>query len=448
MDLGESLRNALEKLRNSSKIDKETVKETIKQIQRALISADVEIALVIKLSKEIEQEAFKDLPENINRKEHVIKTTYEKLVEILGEKTSPPEDPKKILLVGLFGNGKTTTAGKLAKWYQKRGKKTGLIAADVFRPAATEQLRTIAKNAKAEFYGNEKEKDPKKIIKEGLQKLKDCDLIICDSAGRSALDEELIKEIKEINNEFQAEHKWLVIGADIGQLAKKQAQAFHEAIGINGVILTRTDGSAKGGGALAACKATGAKVYFIGTGEKIDDIQEFDSTRYLSRIMGYGDLQTLIEKATEIQEEIEEINMTQNDFTLQTFYTQLKATKKIGPLTKIMELMGLSRSIPKEIAEIGEKKLRDYGNIIDSMTPYERQHAEMLNKSRIARIAKGSGKTQESVRELLSNFKKMKKMYKELTKATSQENIRENNLEALQKKVLGAMKKKKKFKLR
>ncbi len=448
MDFGEALRKALEKLRNSSKIDKETVKEAIKQIQRALISADVEISLIIKLSKEIEEEAFKDLPENMNRKEHVIKTTHDKLAEILGGKTEPLENPKRILLVGLFGNGKTTTAGKIAKWYSKRGKKTGLIAADVFRPAATEQLRTIAKNVKAEFYGEEKEKDPKKIIKEGLERLKDCDLIICDSAGRSALDEELIKEIKEIDKEFKPEHKWLVIGADIGQLAKKQAQAFHEAIGINGVVLTRTDGSAKGGGALAACKATGAKVYFIGTGEKPEDIQEFDSTRYLSRIMGYGDLQALLEKASEIQEEIEDPQkILKEELTLETFYEQMKATKKLGPLTKIMELMGLSRSIPKEIAEIGEKKLEDYGNIIDSMTPYERQHAEMLNKSRIARIAKGSGKTQENVRELLSNFKKMKKMFKEIAK-TSDQNIKENNIQALQNKIFGAMRKKKKIKIR
>jgi signal recognition particle subunit SRP54 len=449
MGLGESLRKAVEKIRNSSTLDRETVKEAIKELQRALISADVEITLVLKLSKEIEEEAFKDLPEGISRKEHVIKTTHDKLTEMLGGTTKPPQQPKRILLLGLFGQGKTTTAGKLAKWYSKRGNKVGLIGADVFRPAAIEQLRTIAEKAKAEFYGDEKEKSAAKIAKTGIEKLKNCDIIICDSAGRSALDQELIKEIKEINEAFKPEQKWLVISADVGQIAKKQANAFHEAIGINGVILTKTDGSAKGGGALAACKATGANVYFIGTGEKIDDFQEFDSTRYLSRIMGYGDLQALLEKAKEIQEDqgIEEQELILKDFNLANFYKQLKTARKMGPINKIMEMLGLSQKMPKELMELGEQKLDKYGYMIDSMTKYEKEHPELINKSRIARIAKGSGTTQEEVRELLKNFKKMKKMFKQLSNIDT-EKIEKGDAEALQKKLYNTFKKKKKFKIR
>ena len=444
MGFGEDLRNAMEKLRNSSAIDKDAVKEAVKQMQRALISSDVEIALVLKLSKEIEQEAFKDLPEGISRKEHVIKTMHDRLAQLLGGAARPPEKPKRIILIGLNGNGKTTTAGKLAKWYSKRGMKV----ADVFRPAATEQLRTLAERAKAEFYGDEKEKNAARIVKAGIERLRHCDLVICDSAGRSALDEELTKELKAINGAFGAEEKWLVIGADVGQVAKKQSQAFHEIAGVNGVVITRMDGSAKGGGALAACSSTGAKVYFIGTGEKMDDLQEFDATRYLSRVMGYGDLQALLEKAQEVQEEegIDAEEMLEGDFNLEMFYQQMKAARKMGPLGKVLDMMGMGKQVPKEISEMGEQKLNKFGYIIDSMTRKERANPDLMNKSRIARIARGSGTTQEQVRELLKNFKKMKKVFRQFSKMDTAklEEGKGMDVQKLQK----MFSKKKKFKLR
>ncbi|HLC93000.1 MAG TPA: signal recognition particle receptor subunit alpha [archaeon] len=448
MDFGENLRSAIEKLRNSGTLDKEAVKEAVKQMQRALISSDVEIALVLKLSKQIEEEAFKDLAEGISRKEHVIKTMHDHLAQLLGGSAKPPEKPKKILLIGLNGNGKTTTAGKLAKWYSKRGLKAGLLAADVFRPAAAEQLRTLAEKAKAEFYGDEKEKNAAKIVKAGLEKLKGCDLIICDSAGRSALDEELTKELKAISAAFGAEEKWLVMGADVGQVAKKQSIAFHEISGVNGVIITRMDGSAKGGGALAACHSTGAKVYFIGTGERVDDLQEFDATRYLSRVMGYGDLQALLEKAAEVQEEegVDPEEMLDSNFDLEMFYQQMKAARKMGPLGKVLDMMGMGKQVPKEISEMGEQKLNKFGFIIDSMTRTERKDPDTLNKSRIARIARGSGTTQEQVRELLKNFKKMKKVFRQFGKMDPKkfEEGKGVSMQKLQKMFA----KKKKFKLR
>lgn len=415
MGFGDSLRNALEKIRNSSTLDRETVKEAVKEIQRALISSDVEVALVLKLSREIEAAAFADLPGGISRKEHVIKTTYDRLVDILGGHSTPPQKPRRVLLVGLYGAGKTTSCVKVAKWYSKRGLKAGVIAADVFRPAAIEQLRTLAEKNRIGFYGNEKEKNAAKIVKEGIEKLKEHDLLICDSAGRSALDSELAKEIKAIDSAFNAEEKWLVIGADIGQVAKKQAQAFHELVRVNGVIITRMDGSAKGGGALTACHSTGARVYFIGIGEKVDDLQEFDAERYLSRVMGYGDLQSLLEKAKEVQEEegLDAEEVLAGNFTLQAFYQQMKAARKMGPMNKVMEMMGLSQQVPKEIAEMGEQKLDNFGYIIDSMTQHERIDSGAINRSRIARIAKGSGTTQEEVRELLKNYKKMRKVFKQ-----------------------------------
>ncbi|VVC00116.1 Signal recognition particle 54 kDa protein [uncultured archaeon] len=449
MGFGDSLRNAMDRLRTSS-IDKETVKESVKELQRALISADVEIPLVLKLSKEIEAEAFRELPEGLNRREHIIKTMHGKLAEILGGSTQPPEKPKRILLVGLFGAGKTTQCGKLAKWYSKRGMKVGLIAADVFRPAATEQLRTLAERAKAEFYGNENEKNAAKVVREGMEKLKSCDLLICDSAGRNALDEELSKEIRAIDSAFNAEEKWLVIGADVGQVAKKQSQAFHDLVGVNGVIITRMDGSAKGGGCLAACKSTGAKVYFIGMGERIDDLQEFDATRYLSRVMGYGDLQGLLEKAKEAQEEegieVDAEDILAGNFDLQAFYLQLKAARKMGPLNKVMDLMGFGKQVPKEITEMGEQKLNKYGYIIDSMTLKERKDPDTINKSRISRIAHGAGVTQEEVRELLKNFKRMKKVFSKIGEI-DEKDIGEGqgmNVQKLQRMFA----KKKKFKIR
>jgi len=412
--LGETLRKAMDKIQGASIIDKETVKEAIKEIQRALIAANVDTTTVFAISKNIEENAFGEIKGNLSRREYVTKITYDALAEMLGGKKTP-ENPKRILLCGLFGAGKTTAAGKLTHYYKKRGKKVGVICADTFRPAAFEQLQTNAKLAGAEFFGIKGETKAEKVVKAGMKELenKGCDLIICDSAGRSALDDELVNEIKAIDKEFRGEEKWLVIGADIGNLAKKQAQAFHNAVGINGVIITRMDGSSKGGGALVACNETGASVYFISTGEKINDFEGFDSNRYLSRIMGYGDLEGLLEKAKEA--DIENLNpedLLKGNFNLRMFYQQLQATKKMGPLNKVAEMLGMSVKLPKEMLEQGQEKMDNFKIIIDSMTEQERTDPEILNRGRVERIAKGAGVKVEEVRELIKQFKQMKKMFK------------------------------------
>jgi len=453
MPFGEKLRNALEGLRRATVIDKDSIKAAVKEIQRALISSDVEIALVLELSKKIENSAFEELPSGLTRREHVIKITYDSLVELLGGENSVPENPRKILLVGLFGSGKTTTTGKLGKFFSKRGKNVGVIAADTFRPAAFEQLKQICEKAKLDFFGMNDEKNASKVVKEGLQKFKGKDLIIVDSAGRNALDEALVKEIKEIDNELQPDQTWLVLGADIGQIAKKQAQAFHEAIGVNGVILTRTDGSAKGGGTLAACHETKAPVYFIGIGEKIDDLEKFEANRFLSKLMGYGDLEALLEKVQEISEE-EELSpeqLLQEEFNFKTFYAQLKAARKMGPLGKVAEMLGFSMKIPKEQLEVGDEKLKKFGHIIDSMAEKERIQPELLNKNRIQRIAKGSGTKEEEVRELIKQFKQMEKMFSSFKKIKSEKEMEQlssgKGMEKLMKK-MGMKQKKKKFRIR
>ena len=443
MGLGEQLRNAVEKLRNSSAVDKDTVKEAVKELQRALISSDVEVSLVLQISKHIENEAFKDLPTGVSRREHVIKVLYDALADVMGGSPSIPEKPRKIMLVGLFGSGKTTTTGKLAKWYAKRGMKVGVIAADTFRPAAYEQLEQVSKTAKVEFFGIKGEKNAAKVVGDMLPKMKGFDLVICDSAGRSALDNELVDEVKDIDRAFGAEEKWLIISADIGQTAKKQAKAFHDAVGVNGIIITKMDGSAKGGGALAACHATNAQVYFIGMGEKVDDLQEFDAMRYLSRIMGYGDIAGLLEKIKEAQEdeEIDVEGMMQGEFTIESFYQQLKAARKIGPLNKIAEMMGVGAQVPKEMLEVGEEKLNGFKVMIDSMTVEERRNPELLNKSRIARIGRGSGKTQEQVRELIRQYRTMSKMFKQL-KGLDEKKLQKDGLQGLFGKMKGVGKKK------
>jgi len=415
MGLGEKLRQAMDRLRGASALDKETVRAVIKDLQRALIAGDVDVSLVLQASKEIEKEAFGELPKGMNRREHVLKATYDRLAGLLGTAGKIPEKPSRILLVGLFGFGKTTTTAKLANYYKKRGLKVGVIGADVMRPAAYEQLQQLSGQLKIDFYGNPKEKKAEKVVREGLEKLKGVDLIIVDSAGRSALDSELTEEMKNIHKEFRPEHTWLILGADMGQLAGKQAQAFHDAVGVNGLVITRMDGSAKGGGALAACARTKAPVYFIGTGEKANDLEAFDSQRYLGRIMGYGDIQGLLEKAKEAEtEEIDIEAMMKGEFNLDMFYKQLKQARQIGPLNKIAEMLGISMQVPKEQLELGEEKLDSFKSIMDSMTFREKLEPELLNSSRISRIAKGSGTKDTEVRELIKHYKQMKKMFKRM----------------------------------
>ncbi len=416
MDFGEKLRQAIERLKAGS-VDQATVKEVIKELQRALISADVDVSLVLDLSKKLEARAFAELPKGINRREHVVKATYDLLVGLLGGTAKAPEKPEKILLVGLFGQGKTTTAGKLAKWYAKRGRKVFLVCADVARPAAYDQLQQLSERIGVPFYGDKDEKRAEKIVEAGLKRAGKADLVIVDSAGRNGLDEELSKEIKRVHGVFRPEQTWLVLGGDLGQVAKKQAQAFHDGVGVNGVILTRMDGSAKGGGALAACALTQSPVYFLGMGEKLDDLEEFEAERYLSRVMGYGDLKALLEKVKEIEFDEENAKaMMEGEFNLQMFYDQLLATKSMGPLDKVMEMLGVKAQLPKEAIDVSQKKLASFKVIMDSMTKQEKRQPELMSHARMERICRGAGRKVEEARELVAHYKKMKKMFKQFSK--------------------------------
>ncbi|RLG20829.1 signal recognition particle protein [Candidatus Micrarchaeota archaeon] len=412
------MKNVLAKITGASIVDEKLVMDIIKDIQRILIQSDVNVALVKQLSEEIKKKAIEEKPApGISLKEHLIRIIYDELLEILGgEAYKPRMDKHKILLVGLYGSGKTTTAAKLAKFYSKRGFKTAMISTDTWRPAAFEQLKQLGKQAKIPVLGD-MAPDPIEILKSAEKALKEYDIVIVDSAGRDNLNKSLIEEIKRIKEWLKPEETYLVISADIGQSASKQAMELNEALGLTGVIVTKADSSGKAGGALSACAVAKVPVTFIGTGEKLDDLELFNAERFISSLLGFPDIGSLVKKVREAVEESEfsAEDILKGDYNLKTFYKQLEATRKMGPLKKVFEMMGLSQ-MPEELVETGEKKLEVYKIIMDSMTREELEHPEIIKASRIKRIAKGSGRKEEEVRELLRQFENGRKMIKRFKK--------------------------------
>lgn len=416
MDLGEGLRKVLQKLTGAAVIDEKTVEATVKELQRVLISNDVNVKLVFDFSNKVKERALKEKRiQGISAKEQIIKIIYEELSAIMGEEYSPEIKKQTILLMGLFGSGKTTTSAKLARFYQKKGLRPALICADTYRPAAFDQLKQLSEKINVPFYGNKDEKNAAKVVKEGLNNLKNYDVLIVDSAGRNALDPELVTELNEIKNVLNPETAFLVVSADIGQIAGKQAQAFSEIVPVNGVIISKLDGSAKGGGALSSVAQTNAKVAFVAFGEKIDDIRPFDAKKFVGQLLGFPDLESLLEKVKQIDVKINPEEMLEKGLTFDTFYEQMKATKQMGPLNEILKMVGMA-DVPKDVLKQGEERLKLFESLISSMTIEERKNPELVKKSqsRIERIAKGAGKTPEDVKTLIKEFDKMNKMFKGL----------------------------------
>jgi signal recognition particle subunit SRP54 len=419
--LSESLKNALKKL-TSGKVDKKAVKELCSEIKKSLISSDVSIELARELAKKIEKRALKEkVAGGLTAREHTVNIVYEELTNLLGkefEEIPTETKPTKIMLVGLFGSGKTTTAGKLAKLYKKRGKKIALVQTDTWRPAAYAQLKQLADVLKVDFYGDAKERNPVKIYKAVKKDLEKYELVIIDTAGRDALNDELTKEIKSIDKAVQAQTKLLVLSGDIGQAAQKIAESFHKAVGVTGVIVTKLDGTAKGGGALSAAAATKAKVNFIGVGEKLDALEEFKPKNFVSRILGMGDLETLLEKASEAidQETAEKTakNIMKGELSFTDLYNQMEALKKMGPLGQVANLIpGMGKmNIPKDKLKEQEENMKIWKYLMDSMTVQEKDNPSLMNESRIQRIVKGSGRDETEMRDLIKQYKQMKKMMK------------------------------------
>jgi signal recognition particle subunit SRP54 len=316
------------------------------------------------------------------------------------------------MLVGLFGSGKTTTAGKLAKYFSKQGLRPALVTADFHRPAALEQLSQIGKQINIPvFY----EKDPYTSVKKGLEKFAKYDTIIFDTAGRNALDVKLADELKKLKELINPDEVLLVIPADLGKVARTQAEEFHKLAGVTGVIITKMDGTAKAGGSLAATSVTNAKVKFIGVGEKLEALELYDPQRFVSRLLGLGDLETLLEKAkeAEIKPETAE-KMLEGKFTLQDFMEQIESISKMGSLGQIMKMIpGVGgANIPDELLEMQETKLKKFKYIIQSLTKEERNDPDIIDASRIKRCAKGAGVAESEVRDLLKQYEQMKKVSK------------------------------------
>lgn len=419
--LGDSLKNTLSKISKSLFVDEKLINELVKDIQRALLQSDTNVQLVFDLSKKIKERAAEKTPPGITKREHLIKVVYEELTNFLGKEAHEikiTKKPSQIMLVGLFGSGKTTTAGKLAKFYKKRGYKVAAMQTDTWRPAAYDQLEQLAKNVGVDFLGIKKEKDPVNIYLAFEKKLKEYDVVIIDTAGRDALSKELIEELNNLHQTVQADEKLLVISADLGQAAQKQAQAFHDVCGVTGVIITKLEGTAKGGGALSACAVTGAPIVFIGVGEKVDDLELFHPQRFVGRLIGMGDLESLLEKAQEVMTEEQAQDMQEKflkgDFNLVDLYQQMSSLKKMGSFGKLMEMIpGLgSLKLPKEMLEVQEGKLEKWRYAMDSMTKEELEDPEIISAERIDRIAAGSGLKVGEVRELLKQYRQSKKLMK------------------------------------
>jgi len=412
--LSSKLRGAIEKITRLGSVDKQAVEELVREIQRALISGDVDVKLVDELSENIRKKAFEKIPEGITRRDHVINVVYSELANIMGgEKPEISLKPKKILLIGLFGSGKTSTAAKLARFYQKKGLKVGLVCCDTYRPAAYEQLEQLAKKIDAGFYGEKGEKNSSKVLTNGLKKLKN-EILIVDSSGRDALDKDLIREIQDLDKILKSDEKILVIPADIGQAVKTQADAFHKALGITDIIVTKLDATAKGGGALTACRATGASVKFISIGETPNDLEIYDSKKFVARLIGMPDLETLLEKAKSVTTEEKAKKIIEADFTLLDFYDQMASMQQMGPLSQITDMLGMGGKIPKGMLEAQQEKIKKWKFILDSMTEEERKNPDVITPSRITRISRGSGTSESEVREFINQYHKTKKTIKKL----------------------------------
>ncbi len=419
--LGSSLYDALKKVFRTGVVDEATVKELVRDIQRALLQADVNVKLVLEISKHIEDRALGEaVPPGVSRREHVIKVVYEEFTSFLGEKPAPlqiePGKRKILMLVGIQGSGKTTSAVKLARFFQKRGLKTGLVCVDTFRPGAYAQMQQFAKQSNISVFGDAKSKNSKDIALKGLKAFNNYDAIIVDTSGRHKEEKGLIEEMKMLEKAIKPNEVILVIDGTIGQQASLQAKAFHEATMIGSIIVAKLDGSARGGGALSAVAAIGAPIRFIGSGERIDDIEVFVPSRFVGRLLGMGDLQSLIEKVREAEVKVPEKKaraMLSGKFTLTDMYEQLESMKSMGPLRHILKMIpGAGYNIPDGMMETAEDSLKTWRVIIQSMTPDERDNPKKLNSSRIRRVARGSGTSEREVKELLNRYSMMRKMFK------------------------------------
>lgn len=422
--LGSSLRSVLSKVAKSMFVDEKAITSVVKELQRALLMADVNTRQVLDVTKTVKTRALNEKPQpGITKREQLIHIVYEELVRVVGGKkadVSFDQKPTYVLLVGLFGSGKTTMCGKLAHYWSKRGKKVAVLGLDVYRPAAMTQLKQLGDQIKVPVYVDDNEKNAVRLFKKYETQLQAYDVVLVDSSGRDALNDELIQEIREVAQTIQPQYTWLIISGDIGQAAKTQATAFKESCGVNGVIVTKLDGTAKGGGALTAAAITQAPIMFIGVGEKPNDLEPFNPEGFIGRLLGMGDLSALLDKVqgavTEEDAKHLEKRLLKGEFNLLDLYQQMEAMGKMGSFEKILEMVpGMGQlKLPKDAIKTQEGKLKIWRYAMNSMTKKELEEPECISNDRVDRISKGSGVETKEIRELLKQHKQAKKMVKML----------------------------------
>ena len=421
--LSSRLQSITRKLGGKARITESDLKEVLREVKLALLEADVNYKIVKEFINDVEQKALgQDVLKSLTPGQQVVKIVRDEMTELLGGVSSKinftPNPPTIIMLVGLQGSGKTTTCGKLANLLRKQGKKPLLVACDVYRPAAIKQLQVVGGQLNIPVFANENSKDvvhiAKQAISEAYSKLND--VIILDTAGRLHIDEELMQELKNIKSNVKPHEILLVVDSMTGQDAVNVAQSFNENLGIDGVVLTKLDGDTRGGAALSVKKITGRPIKFAATGEKLSDIEEFHPDRMTSRILGMGDMLSIIEKAEEAFDEEEalklEKKLKKQEFDLDDYLTQLRQMKKMGSFSSILKMIPGMNKLGD--VKVDDKEFVKIEAIICSMTAKEKRNTKLLNGSRRQRIAKGSGTTVQDINKFISSFEMTQKLMKKM----------------------------------
>lgn len=436
-NLRTGLRSAIKKIVRASDINEDLINSLCKDVQRALLQSDVNVKLVLEITNRIRERAINEEPvKGLTRKDHIITILYGELATLLGysgqtikniDKSQNPEEriinfepgrQSTVLMLGIQGSGKTTVTAKVARWLLKHGYSVGVIGADTWRPGALTQLRMNCSRINVEVYGDETNTNAIDIVKKGLKhfKIQNIDVIIIDTAGRHKEESSLLEEMREMRNEIHPDLVLLVIDGTIGQQAFNQAKAFHEAAVVGGIIVTKLDGTAKGGGVLSASAVTGAKVMFVGTGERIDDLEVFSPTSFVGRILGMGDIKAILEMARGLELQADENQarrLLSGKMTIEDFYAQMENVGRMGIRNVIDNLPGMSGMVKEDQLDALEVKMEKWRFIIQSMTKDEKKNPEIVNESRRKRIARGSGLTEHEVKELVKQYNSSKTLMKQ-----------------------------------
>ncbi|AOM83213.1 signal recognition particle protein [Salisediminibacterium beveridgei] len=426
--LAERLQSSIKKMKGKGKVNEQDVKEMMREVRLALLEADVNFKVVKKFVANVKERAVgQDVMDSLTPGQQVIKVVNEELTSLMGGEQSKlntaSKPPTVVMMVGLQGAGKTTTTGKLANHLRKQhNRKPLLVAADIYRPAAIQQLETLGKQLDMPVFSLGDQVSPVEIAKKAVEKAKEehLDYVLIDTAGRLHVDEDLMNELTQIKNEVKPDEILLVVDAMTGQDAVNVAENFNEQLDLTGVVLTKLDGDTRGGAAISVKAVTDTPIKFAGMGEKIDQLEPFHPERMASRILGMGDMLSLIEKAqTNVDEEKAkelERKMRTNDLTFDDFLEQLAQVKEMGPLDEIMNMMpGAGKMKGLKNIQVDDKQLAHIEAIVKSMTKYERENPSVINASRKKRISKGSGRSIQEVNRLLKQFDEMKKMMKQMS---------------------------------